>query len=129
MGTNYYFITEDKRFFENGRLHIGKSSAGWVFSLHVYPEKDISSLNDWKKLWKDVEGYIQDEYGRGVSTRKMYNIIIERSWPRNIPITEDFLKENDATKGPNGLVRHKIDGGHCIGHGPGTWDYIIGDFS
>ena len=36
---------------------------------------------------------------------------------------------NYAEPGPNGLVRAKINGVHCIGHGEGTWDYITGEFS
>lgn len=40
-----------------------------------------------------------------------------------------FLEMNNAELGPNNLLRHKIDGQFCIGHGEGTWDYCIGDFS
>lgn len=24
---------------------------------------------------------------------------------------------------------HDLDGWHCVGYGPGTWDYITGEFS
>lgn len=27
------------------------------------------------------------------------------------------------------LIRAKVDGAHCVGHGEGTYDYIVGDFS
>jgi len=36
---------------------------------------------------------------------------------------------NQAEPGPDGLARHKVNDGHCIGHGEGTWDLIIGEFS
>lgn len=42
---------------------------------------------------------------------------------------EDFHKCNQSERGPNGLLRHKIDGKHCISHGQGTWDCIVGEFS
>ena len=51
MSTNYYlfenYCEQCKR---SDELHIGKSSVGWYFSLCVYPERKINSLDDWKKL-------------------------------------------------------------------------------
>ena len=41
----------------------------------------------------------------------------------------EWFMQNNAEHGPNGLVRSKIDGHHCIGHGAGTWDLEVGDFS
>jgi hypothetical protein len=40
-----------------------------------------------------------------------------------------FHQMNHSEKGPKGLLRHKIEGGHCIKHGVGTWDCILGEFS
>lgn len=48
MGTNYYYYQDvcphcgkpDKK------LHIGKSSGGWYFSLHIIPEEKIFNLKD-----------------------------------------------------------------------------------
>jgi len=49
MGTNYYL--HENVCESCGRsdepLHIGKSSAGWVFTLRIYPDKGINSLEDW----------------------------------------------------------------------------------
>lgn len=41
---------------------------------------------------------------------------------------EEMLQRNNAVPGPNNLLRHKIDQ-HCIGHGDGTYDYLVGEFS
>jgi hypothetical protein len=35
----------------------GKSSGGWTFSLHVYPEDGIKDLADWIPLFADNGGY------------------------------------------------------------------------
>jgi hypothetical protein len=114
------------------QIHIGKSSGGWCFALHV--NDDIRSLDDWKEKWKD--GVITNEYNEKVSPEEMLEIITKR---RCLPLKispidpwytseEDFLAKNNAEIGPNNLLRHKI-GRHCIGHGEGTWDLMEGEFS
>lgn len=143
MGTNYYleFNTCPCCGEKKAPLHIGKSSAGWCFSLRVYPEKGIKNLNDWLDLWNEFEftwTKIKDEYGTVISKTDMIDTIVNRSFPegvgRNFPpfgytSWKQFYQANSAVPGPNNLMRHKIDGSHCIGHGEGTWDYIIGEFS
>jgi len=117
MGTNYY-IKNILSCPECGTpaaadYHIGKASGGWCFGLHVKPGIGFNStnnLNDIKRLWKGKP--IKDEDGSTISKKEMLSIITERSW-----------------NGPNELLRHKIDGTFCIGHGPGTYDYLIGYFS
>ena len=42
---------------------------------------------------------------------------------------EEFHRRNNSEIGPNGLLRHKVTGNHCVGHGDGTYDYIKGVFS
>lgn len=132
MGTNYY--CEHKNF----NLHLGKSSAGWVFALHVYPERGIFDLYDWEPLMND--SVIVDEYERIMTPDQMIRIITQRgaSMPleerllsssyKNITL-EQFLEINHAEPGPENLLRSKIDGVHCVGHGSGTWDLHVGDFS
>ena len=79
MGTNYYWrynICEHCGRYEEA--HIGKSSAGWQFTLHGYrdnplslpdPEVDLKvkilSWKDWKQLL-EREGKIYNEYGAEV---------------------------------------------------------------
>lgn len=114
MGTNYYLHqTPDGECCEclSESLHIGKSSAGWCFALHVMPENNISTLDDWRNLWAAPEAFIRDEYGKKIFIADMELIITARLWHGKFP------------------RRRSIDGSHCIGHGNGTWDYVIGDFS
>lgn len=133
MGTNYYWTPNYKppcahcgRAFEQEKqIHIGKSSGGWCFSLHVTDY--INDLVDWREIWK--AGTIFDEYDREISVEKMLEIITEREWASNDRLTPQWLHENHAEVGPNGLARHKVDGKHCIAQGHGTWDLLPGEFS
>jgi hypothetical protein len=134
MGTNYYVrhnICETCGRYDE--YHIGKSSAGWCFSLHVDPENGINDLYDICKLMK--RGQVYDEYGSDVTPAQMYSIITERSWendgqvPHGYQSWKEFHTLNYSEPGPAGLFRHAIDGRHCIGHGEGTYDLIISEFS
>jgi hypothetical protein len=113
-------------------LHIGKSSAGWCFSLHV--DDSVRSLDDWRKEWSKPGTRIVDEYGGEVTREDMERTITDRQgrgWDdRNWPEAESrFHAHNYSQRGPNGLLRHRLDDSHCIGHGDGTYDLITGDFS
>jgi len=116
MGTNYYLKEEEKpacecckRPYVSNILHIGKSSFGWCFSLHVIPIEGINSLDDWKARWSQPDTSIENEYGDRVTP-------------------DDMLRKITQRGDPLVLKRHRI-GDHCIGHGPGTWDLIPGEFS
>lgn len=125
MGTNFYVECDPCPHCGRSavRRHIGKSSGGWCFSLHV--DEQIPSLDEWKREWSKSGVRIVDEYGEERSPASMLAIITERSWnPRG---TFDYQR-NHAEPGPNGLARHKLGYG-CIGHGDGTYDLIVGDFS
>jgi hypothetical protein len=140
VGTNYYLSIQPAcpacgRSFE--RLHIGKSSAGWCFSLHVIPEQHINTLEDWIALWSKPEAFICDEYDTEISGAEMEAIITERRsltnlneriWPSFYRDEQDFHTCNDSERGPNNLIRARISA-TCIGHGDGTYDCIVGDFS
>ncbi len=136
MGTNYYVKSEICKTCgkSDEDLHIGKSSGGWCFSLHVHPDLDINNLDDWKRYLNSNLVTIVDEYGDIVSFERLMSNITERKWGRkrgpygylNWP---EFHRDNHSEDGPNGLLRHKIDNQHCIGHGNGTYDYMIGEFS
>ncbi len=133
MGTNYYWQEKSPCSSCGQDLgeqkHIGKSSGGWCFALHVYPEDNILDLSDWEKLFATPESYIKDEYGDLVTVPGMLSIIKNRSWPIVLPSLSMFdYDSNHAQPGPNGLVRANISA-HCIKHGEGTWDCFIGDFS
>ena len=127
MGTNYYWHQKQEDSCPtcghapaHEPVHIGKSSFGWVFALHVYPAgidgdrtARIHDLDDWRHIWRDREGTIVDEYGEEVSWQRLESIIVERS------------AYGEAEAEP--LNRGDL-GAHCIAHGPGSWDLHIGDF-
>lgn len=140
MGTNYYLHrnTCDHCGRSDEPMHIGKSSGGWCFSLHVIPEHNINDLPDWEREW--ANGIIKNEYGDTLLAIEMRDHIIERCgstpWeehtygngPLEYVSEAVMLKSNHAERGPNNLLRNQI-GDHCIGHGAGTWDLIEGYFS
>ena len=133
MGTNYYFHS-DKKCASCGRevegVHIGKSSGGWCFSLHIMPEERISTWSDWLDMFANYkDSYIKDEYGSVVAKDEFICIVTERKWKSTRTMNVDELRRNSAEPGPNGLLRHLVDGRHCVGHGEGTYDYCVGYFS
>lgn len=130
MGTNYYWHEKDACVtcgHQEPPKHIGKSSAGWVFALHIYPEEDIMDLYDWTPLFSKPGTVIKDEYGSAVTPAEMLGVIMLR-WRDKPP--EDFRwDENGAMLGPNNLIRAKSTAYRIAQHGAGTWDCHTGDFS
>jgi len=133
MGTNYYLVTED-----GNRLHIGKSSFGWCFALHVMPWMGLNSLNDWTLYVCNNPGcVVMDEYDRIMSFGELCHLIVTKNCnvsdhlnvlhPDRGAAAEFFYESNNAQRGPNKLVRHKIGFG-CVGH-EANWDLIEGEFS
>ena len=108
MGTNYYArVNACKECgHSNDEVHIGKSSGGWNFALHVTPA--LKTLGDWKEYLAHPEVTIQNEYGDEVTLEKLLQVITDREPP---------------------LLQHPVDGYHCVGHSEGTYDYIAGEFS
>lgn len=142
MGTNYYAVMEAEEVIcptcgrdghvEQKRLHIGKSSYGWCFSLHVGSAQEPHiprSLAAWREVWKTAVR-LENEYGETISTEEMERIITQRSHPGGGQKDRSWFVSNYATPGPNNLARHSIKmDNHCVGHGDGTWDLITGQFS
>ena len=136
MGTNYYLKTTVELpidGFNGNSLHLGKSSSGWHFSLHVYPEY---GLVNWYNMLvvillviEGTEGWIESEYGDIISFASFYDTVVNRKGRWTEDCSEDFLRINRAERGLAGLLMSKIDSEHCIGRGIGTYDYFIGDFS
>lgn len=109
MGTNYYWNPTSSPCPTCGHdpgeeIHIGKSSAGWAFALHV--TDTITDLAAWELHWQ--LGTISNEYGDPLSPEEMLSQITERH-------------------NRNGLRRAAPE--HCVSHGPGTWDLVSGEFS
>ena len=149
MGTNYYFERTCECCGHGAQYHIGKSSAGWCFALHVGTKKnplevelrqkyapitvEIRDWPDWQRAivtGAELGWRVVDEYGRVTTLAQLTDIVESRSWPRSPDEHSLFdFERNTAELGPNGLVRSKVDGWHCVGHGDGTWDLIVGEFS
>ncbi len=150
MSTNYYWSYGKKpdEIFGDWHhtldcLHIGKSSGGWCFALHVHPTLGLNNLKDWTRLIRSQDfcirskAVIYDEYKRRIEPADMMKIITERTATlthrkpdgRFGSGREAWKRDLSGEDGPQGLRRAIVDGIHCIGHGEGTWDYITGDFS
>lgn len=148
MGTNYFWTRRENCCEHCNRadeetLHIGKSSAGWHFSLRVYPDEGINTLEDWKARFAEPNSVIKDEYGEVQSVAEMIATITERGRDKTLEeclvangymfynSVQEMLTKNSAVRGKKNLMAHDPNTRykHCIGHGEGTWDYIIGEFS
>lgn len=138
MGTNYYLHRNACQHCKasRDRLHIGKSSGGWCFSLAIHPDEGINDLSDWIPLLQDNSNAIVNEYGDELSAESMLAVIKNRdrggsctSPPIGYRDWQEFHQLNCSCEGPNGLLRHKLDHIHCVKHGEGTWDCIAGSFS
>lgn len=156
MSTNYYFVKGPCPHCgqSSPSIHLGKSSGGWTFALKVDPDRGINSFQDvigWlqKELSHpvaiDVQCGIEDEYSRKLSLQEFIEVVADRQNPKVIKDGWDsfnttlhrisyeneahFHEVNHSMRGPNGLLRRKIDGEHCIGHGEGTWDLCVGEYS
>lgn len=122
---------------ETDRLHIGKSSSGWYFTLCIYPELDIYNLSDWNSLFNDSSYLIVNEEGTEVSKEDMISAITERKImdvekfesieafeehciqkhneveskffenPKLFTSYDEYLESNHAYRGKFGLLGHK----------------------
>ncbi len=135
MGTNYYLHADTCNACgrSDAPRHIGKSSGGWCFALHVYPEDGIHDLSDWLKLIDAPHATIYDEYGGPVTPEQMRDAItkregVRRSKPFGYESWKQLHEQNYSEPGPKELLRHKV-GKYCLKHGEGTWDCITGEFS
>lgn len=62
MGTNYYLHFNHCNYCNRSeKLHIGKSSIGWVFHFQSYDDRKLKTVADWKEFLK--LNRIFDEYG------------------------------------------------------------------
>lgn len=112
MGTNYYL--REKCCKECGRyneLHIGKSSGGWAFSLRIYPDLGIKTIDDWKTKWNDPDNHIFNEYERSITPEEMESCVLDREMP---------LQHHTG--------KHFTDGGMNAAVGGKTFDYCDYEF-
>ncbi len=124
MSTNYYTVKRCDHCHYEERLHIGKSAGGWCFALATHPYASINSLDDWRRKFSESGIVIVDEYEQPITIAEMLATITDRSGQH-----KNYGFTAYSEPGPSGLQRCRIDGRHCIAHGPGTWDIMRGDFS
>jgi len=119
MGMNYYLTGKPPcptcgDF--GGTKHIGKSSYGWTFGLHIYPDEGINNLDDWEKFIREAVAdgrLIIDEEGRRISVEEL----LKRIRVRAPAVRADRLRRQSEAD-----PRFARFGG-------ATWDYVEGDFS
>lgn len=137
MGTNYYVKNSGVKCDHCGHesapdLHIGKSSGGWYFSLHVIPESGLNTLEDWKSYLEIDGNEIVNEYNELLSVEEFLEIVTDRGRDCTLDDLEILSRyitiHTDTEIGNYSLFRPKIDGNHCLGHGE-VWSYITGNFS
>ena len=75
MGTNFYYFSEKitNSVFEEGGMHIGKLSAGWVFNFQAYENPKLKTVQDYKEFLKS--GVIYNEYEEEVSYRDFWELV------------------------------------------------------
>ena len=141
MGTNYYIRQKECQHCHHrpDDIHIGKSSAGWVFALHV--DDQFKCLDDYINYVKDNDLKIHNEYDEEIDVDSFKSICLDRGMSITIEqstnchnhlykttlTVQQYLDRNHAVEGPRNLLRSKIDG-HCIGY-DGDIDLIQSDFS
>ena len=148
---NTYYETLDnlnKVFYQ--KIHIGKSSLGWRFSLCIYPaenpkylnneyyreyflEKEIKDINDWIVLFNDKNNIIIDEYGDRIDANEMIDIITKRIGNMESDKNGRYIHD-PKLKVVNGLIVHSSEifdsyldhkKYHIVLDKEFTYDYVI----
>lgn len=110
--TDHYMETAGRKYHRRLRLHVGKSSCGWRFTLHYIPGL-CETLDDWKAIIAHADN-IEDEYHEKETADDLLKVITERGIRFNNAYCsgrgsppESVLMENKATwDNENGLMRH-----------------------
>ena len=103
MGWNYYMERNRCPHCGRGdRVHIGKSSAGWVFALRRYKNENVLELSDWIRLWLEPGVRILNEDGEEVSVGDMVQIVMDRNGPEK---RDEPPAGSDYEIGPRNLWR------------------------
>lgn len=130
---NYFKTRNNNNLFNIGeydllsfiRINIGKSSSGWKFCLHIYPNHNINSFKDWHDILKIDEYMIVDEYNNVISLNEMINIITKKP---KVYKKEDAGKiiDNQYIVSEVGLLQHSYKGFIVVENE--TYDYLICDY-
>ena len=103
--------------------HIGKDSAGWRFILATYPKENITSLNDWKKLFNEKDTSIVNEYGDKISSKEMIKIITKKKPVKPLEgKTYTSGNDNEKYEVRDGLIVHPLRHGFIDNSQKETYD-------
>jgi len=111
MSTNYYAIydecdcTCDHCSKKGMAYHLGKSSTGWAFALHIEPSMNLYDLEDIITFLIQKKATIIDERNSYCSLEDWLGLVV------------DLHPE----------VKHREDGKRCL-VGSGTFDLLEGEF-
>lgn len=124
MSTNHYAIIKHA----SDKIHVGKSSASWVYALRVFPDGvnfgpkgriKIRNLEDWMELFLDPRVHVINEYNHRISVFNMIKIIAKRPrWERKKRTAGAYEFYDEEV----GLWRMRPGMYGVIANGPGTWD-------
>lgn len=133
MGTNFYAHVDPCG--ECGHaatvVHIGKSSRGWVFSLHVGGDAP-EHLRGWTTFLKRKGVVIKDEYSRVVSLEDLLEIITKRAGRERGTTSSTSMGEGAFFDPYVGLWRVSPNGAWSNHRTPvmgKTYDLCRGEFS
>lgn len=137
MGRNFYWSdeTQEERQEEREKhwLHIGKSSAGWLFSMHVIPSEDIESWNDWQSVLQ-ASGKIFDDSHNVVTFEELRQIVEDRSAKHPLEFDwstkEELIAETITYNTKYNLLQTGPKAEHFTKtvFGEGPWKYCNYDF-
>lgn len=84
MGTNYYArINICKCCNRFDELHIGKSSAGWTFSFHSIPERELVCWQDWYIFLNEPNVKIFNECGEEITSDNFIELVNSKKSARH----------------------------------------------
>lgn len=109
MSTNYYAFGPFSGGEPDGEgLHIGKTSAGWVFLGRAHDELGLTSREAWTTFLEQPGVTILNEYGR------------------DVPVTE-MVETMAARRGSDGRLLHRHGFRTALGAHPGWADRCLVD--
>ena len=134
MGINFYLHinTCDHCGRSEKTLHIGKSSTGWAFLLHVDPTGETCPRNwsEWAALIAKPgeRNRVTDEDGREYTLPELVEVVMHRKGATTLETSNNTADGRWFDKSTH-LWRVTVDGDRCIETGDGTYDLIVGEFN
>lgn len=138
MGTNYYAEFGNRIYpYKANRIHIGKSSSGWAFALHLDLTKGLGTFLEWRNFYSQPQIIIRTDAGETIHPKEMTQIITARDY-RNYKMDPEMLGplkawydvEHGLLRAVCGKSTNLMGDPVCIASDPQvTFDVFVGDFS